>query len=117
MDTNNLTDKILHQIDAGFTKSEIIQNLTSEGFDNNEILEKLKIVGKTNKIKQFTFNRVALSTGLFSSLIAFGWVCMRISSARQYNELTNQPDSPTMYLPLIIIGIVIIGIIVSAIRK
>ena len=53
METNALTDKILHQIDAGFTKSEIIQNLTSEGFHYNDILEELKIVGKTKQIVSY----------------------------------------------------------------
>ncbi len=107
-----LNEKIKNQIDAGFTKDEIIDNLKLDGHTEEEIKASIKEVSKSNKFRIYKVNRVTLSIGLFTLTMGSCKACVFANSGRSMEIMETGGADSTNAMVVLFSVVAFIGLLI-----
>ena len=115
-----IADKVHSQIEAGFTRTEICENLKGDGYSELEINECLKNIEKTQRIKKYKVNKYVLTMGIAAVIYFFGRLLSSLKSVNDREELIGQDTSNSKSMIILFAvmgGASLIGVILYSLRK
>jgi len=115
-----IIEKIKNQIEAGFTRTEIYENLEKDGYSESEINDSLRNAEKTNKIKKYKVNKYVLTMGIAAVIFFFGRALGDLNYINRRETISGQ-DTTNSYSMIILFsvlgGISLIGVVIYSLRK